>query len=224
MGKLINKIQELEQRIKSLESKIVDLSEKTENVRNKPESIVPQLELGKQIPMPSSGTGLGKFPARQGGIIWNDADASATPWGEQPPKPERGYNKHSHSRFAGGALDIHTLELVEYEDLDVSGHNRDCQSFWKDKPKIAKDGDIEKIGLLDITFDTASKKWLAGGIIDVEKTNLVQYTVENGEKKVKKDSKNREMKAPLLGSAIDKENIVWDEIAQCWRFYAVYSD
>ena len=159
MGKLNSRLQELENKILALESKIIDLSKKTDDVRNKPESIVPQLELGKQIPMPSSGTGLGKFPARQGGIFWNDADASATPWGTQPPTATKGYNKHSHGRFSGGALDINTLELVEY---DLTGYNKDCQSYWKTQPSIELDEDgNEKISDLSksMVWDKEEKCW-----------------------------------------------------------------
>jgi len=238
MGKLANKILELEQKIQSLESKIIDLSEKTDAVRTKPESMTSQIELSKQTPMPSSGTGLGKFPARQGGMIFNDGDASATPWGTQPPTPIKGYNKHGHSRYAGGALDIHTLELVEFESpnpeaddpilLDQQGNiiNKHCQSYWKVPGKIAKSGGVEKIGKLDIQFDSSSKKWLAGGIIDVERTNLVLYEVDpiTGAKTVKIDTKGQEMKAPMYGSEENTQNIVWDENAKCWRFYAVYAD
>lgn len=209
--KLTDRINNLEKEIGRLKSKILDLTKKTEAGRIKPESRVPILDLSRTTPMPSSGTGLGKLSARQGGIIWNDADAQNVPWGQQPSTPTKGYHKHSHSRYAGGALDISTLELVEY---DFSGENKHCQAYWNVQPSIKKEDGIEKIGLLDITFDKTSGKWLAGGIIDVEKTKLVQ----------KDEDGNIIKEAIMLGDEDNTKNVVWDENAQCWRFYAVYAD
>lgn len=167
---LNDKMRDYERRIKRLEDKILDLTSKTEAKRLKPESKVPTLELGKSGLIPSTGTGLGKVPGRQGNIIFNDADSQILGFGQMPSAPTKGYNKHSHSRYSGGALDINTLELIEYEDLDISGHNRDCQSYWFTQPKIAQDEEgNDKISLL-------------------------------------------------------KDNMVWDEENQCWRFYAVYKD
>jgi len=218
MATLNDKIRQLENQIKSMQAKILDLSNKTEIGRKKTESTVPLRDDGRTAPIPSTGTGLGKLPGKSAGIIWNDADAMVVPWGQQPPTPTKGYNKHGHSRYAGGALDINTLELVEYE---FDSQNPHCQSYWKDLPKIAKDGDVEKIGLLDITFDKISKKWLAGGIIDVEKTNIVQKD-EDGN--ILTDNKGQEMKAPINGEDENSKNSVWDENAKCWRFYAVFAD
>lgn len=234
MATLSEKLRQFENRIKSLESKIINLSSNTEDKRQKPESKVGQIDLAKQSPLPSSGTGLGKLPGRPGNVIWNDGDASVTPWGQQPPAPTKGINKHSHSEFAGGALDIHTLELVEYETQDTevedpvivdqygSPLNKHCQAFWKIPPKIKQtESGISKIGYLDITFDETNKKWLAGGIIDVEKTLLLKKE-EDGT--ISRDGKDEEMKSVLLGDGEDNKNVVWDDIAKCWRFYAVYAD
>ena len=262
---LSRKIKELENKIKTLESKVMDLSKKTEAKRIKPESRVPLLNLGViGRPLPSTGTGLGKLFARQGNIIWNDADTQRIAFGIQPPDPEKGYNKHGHSEFAGGALDIHTLQLVEYETqdpevenpiiLDSEGEpvNKHCQAYWKIKPNIKKEGDVEKIGLLDIEFDAVDRKWVAGaGMIDVEKTYLVQYIykledvevpegTEGATKEIRKDKKGKPMKAPLLSytmppigeseskrlirenEMLEKSNVYWDEAAECWRFYAIF--
>lgn len=229
MGKLTNKIQELEFKIVALESKILELSKNTESMRVKPESIISQIDLSKTTPMPSTGTGLGKMPGASGGIIFNDADAQNVAFGQNPPQPSKGYNKHGHNEFSGGALDINTLKLVEYVRnpsgiiLDQYGNplNESCQSYWKNPAQIAKDGDVEKIGHLEIEFDKNSKKWLAGGIIDVKKTNLVMKDVDG---KVMKDSKGQEMKAPMYGIETDTQNVVWDKNAQVWRFYAVFAD
>ena len=261
MGRLTDRITKLERKIKSLESKILDLTKKTEAKRKKPESRVAQIDLGGiGAPFSSTGTGLGRIWGKQANIPWNDSDGQMIPWGEQPPEPTIGINKHGHGRYSGGALDIHTLELVEYETneegiiLDSEGNplNKDCQAYWKNQPNIKKDGDVEKIGLLDIEFDPSSKKWVAGAsMIDVEKTYLVQYIyklddvevpvgTEGATKEIKKDGDGNEMKAPLLLSIfppsgesesakltrenemLNKSNVAWDKNSQCWRLYAVF--
>ena len=160
MGKLSDKIRELEQKINKLESKILDLTNETEASRAKPESIVPQINLSKQIPLSSLGTGLGKFPGAQGNIIFNDAETQKISYGTQPPTPTKGFNKHSHSKFSGGALDINTLELVEF-DFSL-GQNKHCQSYWKDLPKIKTDNKgTEKIGGIgsNLVWDEESDSW-----------------------------------------------------------------
>ena len=159
MGKLSDRLIYLENKVKLLESKLVDLVGKTEAIRAKPESKIPLIDLSQSLPLPSSGTGLGKLPARAGGIIWNDADAQNVPWGTIPSTPTKGYNKHSHNEFSGGALDINTLKLVEY---DFNGQNPSCQSYWKDPPQIVKDENGEQqISILadNIVWDKTNKVW-----------------------------------------------------------------
>ena len=171
---LNDKITKLEQKIRGLEAKVIDLTDKTESGRHKPESVVPQIDLGKQVPLPSSGTGLGKVPGRQGNLILNDAEAQNVPWGTQPATPTKGYNKHGHSEFSGGALDINTLEVIEYETdestniLDQYGNilNKHSQSYWKFPAKIAKDDNqVEKKGSIRSNFvwdkDNAVWRFLA---------------------------------------------------------------
>lgn len=159
MVTLNTKIKILEDKIKSLEAKVLDLTTKTEAIRIRPESKVPKTDLSRQTPMPSTGTGLGKFPARAGNIIFNDADAQLKPFGQMPLTPTKGYNKHSHSRYAGGALDINTLELVEY---GFDGQNPHCQSYWETQPSIELDEDgNEKISDLskNMVWDKVEKCW-----------------------------------------------------------------
>ena len=220
--KLTDRISQLEKKIIALETKIIDLASKTEKARKKPESQVAQLDMGRVTPLPSTGTGLGRIHGRMGNVIWNDSEANTPKWKNQPSTPTKGYNKHGHSRYAGGALDINTLELVEYEDLDISGYNKHCQSYWNIIPVIKKENGIEKIGNLDIEFDPSTGKWVAGARdIDVETVNLVQYEIDpiTGEKNIKKDGNGEEMKTPLYPN-----NVVWDEDETTWKFYAVYSD
>ena len=109
--------------------------------------------------MTKTGTGLGKLPARAGNIIFNDGDAQLKAFGEMPLAATKGYNKHSHGRFSGGALDINTLELVEY---NLTGYNKDCQSYWKEPPSIELDEDgNEKISDLskNMVWDKEEKCW-----------------------------------------------------------------
>lgn len=162
MATLNDKIRQMENQIKKLQAKVLDLANKTEAIRAKPESKVPLLDLSKTTPTPSSGTGLGKLPNRNAGIIWNDGDAQNPGFGTQPSTPTKGYNKHFHSRYAGGALDINSLELVEYDNLDTSGHNRHNQSYWKTLPNIAIDDNGEKkiSNLADnMVWDKVNRVW-----------------------------------------------------------------
>ena len=245
MAKTLNdRILELENQIKQLQEKLNYVSSRTEEVRPSPYSQVPFINL-KQGILPSTGTGLGQLPLHQGSIIFNDAENMRPPFRTQPRAPEKGYNKHSHSRYSGGALDIHTLELVEYvtsdpdiDDpviLDANGRalNKHCQNYWDVSPKIEKadDGITSKIGMLDIEFDSESKKWVAGAsMVDVERTYLVQYEIdEEGKKTIKLDENGNEMKSPLLyilsddyNENLNKSNVYWDKDAECWRFYAVF--
>lgn len=159
MSTINDKIRQLENQIKTLQAKVLDLTNKTEATRAKPESKVALLDLSKTTPVPSSGTGLGKLPNRNAGIIWNDADAQNLGFGQQPSTPTKGYNKHFHGRYSGGALDINTLELVEYE---FDGQNPDCQSYWKTPPNIAKDEEgNEKISDLSksMVWDKVDECW-----------------------------------------------------------------
>ena len=198
MAKSLNdRILELEQLVKKLQGKLAYVSSRTEQKSPQATSQVGQIQLRQGI-MPSTGTGLGRVGMYQAGMIWNDADAKRAPFGTQPADPAKGYNKHSHSRYAGGALDIHTLELVEYETSDSEAENpvildyngvpvnKHCQAYWKDLPNIVKasDGETDKIGMLDIDFDVVSKKWVAGGQIVIDETNILQYDVdeETGQK------------------------------------------
>jgi len=157
--RLIDRIRNLEKEIVHLKAKILDLTNKTEARRIKPESKIPLINLSQTLPNPSSGTGLGKLPNRNAGIIWNDAEAQNVPFGQQPSTPTKGYHKHSHSRYAGGALNIDTLEFVEY---DLTGYNKHCQAYWKVEAPIQKDTNgEEKISSLkdNMVWDSINKIW-----------------------------------------------------------------
>lgn len=234
MPRLTERVKELELKLKRLENKIRDMSKHTENTTTRPYSKSGGVKDPSQVRPSDIETGLGATFG--GNFIWNDAELLFPPYGQQPSTPIKGYNKHGHSRYAGGALDIHILELVEYETnddeeiIDSNGKvlNKHSQGFWKTKPNIKKDGEVPKIGLLDIAFDRDSKKWVAGAnYIDVERTYLVQYIwtkdgeevdpdTEGATREIKTDENGNEMKSPLFN------NMVWDKIGKYWRFYAVF--
>jgi hypothetical protein len=164
-----------------------------------------------------------------GAIIWNDAELKFTPYGTKPTTaPVKGYNRHSHSRFSGGALDIKTLEIVEYDIDWVSGDfNKDCQSLWQGFPSIKKEQNsnkknVNKIGNIDFIFNADTGKWGTSAYeIDVKKCYLVKRDVKGV---IEKDVNDVEMKAPLYNDDVTKTNIIWDKSAKCWRIYAVYAE
>ncbi len=253
MGQLNDRINQLEQEIKILQAQLNNLTNRTATKRLPPETRISQEDRSRLgSPMPSTGTGLGRIHGRTGNIILNDAEAKTPGFKTQPVTPTKGYNKHGHSRFSGGALDIHTLELVEYTTVDPEAQdpvilgadgnpvNKHCQSYWNSHPIIIKDNGVEKIGYLDIQFDSTSKKWVTGSnMIDVERTYLVQYVwklegnevppgTEGAIREIKEDENGIKMKSPLLYTASDdnenlnKSNVWWDKDAQAWRNYAVF--
>jgi hypothetical protein len=184
-------------------------------------------------------TGLGGTYG--GNLCFNDAELNFPKYGEKPATPTAGYNRHGHSSFAGGALDINTLELIEYDfELDddkewISGsHSKHSQQYWVDEPTIKKerytsriDGSttgeyVEHIGFLDVEFDQRTRKFKASAYeIDVDRTVLVKRNA-NGE--IATDDNGEPMSAPLYQEDETKTNTVWDKDAKVWRFYAVYAD
>lgn len=247
MATINEELERLKKEIEWLKSKVRDLSRNTEENYISPYSKSGGIPSRSSIRPVDISTGLGETYG--GNMIWNDSELILPPYGDQPAEPTRGYNKHNHSQFSGGALDVNTFQLVEYltneegEILSEEGHvlNRHCQNFWKEKAQIKEDSGVQKIGTLEIEFDPSTRKWIAGGgFIDVEYTYLVQYIWKDGGgnevpkgtegaiKEVKLDENGHEMKSPLLvrdlNGNIDtfKSNVVWDKDAQCWRFYAVF--
>lgn len=257
--KLNDRLLQLEREIKILHAQLNNLTQRTATRRIPPETRASQENRSRVgSPLPSTGTGLGRIHGRAGNIIWNDAEGKTPAFKSQPITPVKGYNKHSHSKFSGGALDIHTFELVEYETVDsevadpvILGAdgipvNKHCQSYWNSQPKIVKENEVEKIGYLDIQFDSSSKKWVTGSnMIDVERTYLVQYIwklggdevppgTEGATREIKTDANGNQMKSSFLSTLgdsltvsgrnenLNKSNVYWDKDAQCWRFYAVF--
>lgn len=226
-------IKKLKLQIASLQSKVNDLSRNTEDKKIQPYSKIKPRDLSQVKPIdPTVGKGLGNLP-------WNDSELKVPPVNQQPSTPNKGYNKHAHSRYAGGALDINSLELVEYETdeagnlLDKNGNilNKHTQQFWMTEGKIKtieiSDGEgnsefVDKIGNLDIEFDSSTRKWVAGSkYIDVEETFLVRRDSETGEFML--DENEEEMKSPLYNEDPLKSSVVWDSTDKIFRFYACYA-
>ncbi len=153
---LNEELKKLKHQVASLQSKVNDLSQNVEGKTIQPYSKVNARDLSQIKPIdPIVGRGKGNLP-------WNDSELEVPPINQQPSAPTKGYNKHGHSRYAGGALDISTLELVEY-DFGENGYNKHCQQFWMESPSIVKyektpeEGQeggepIEAIGSLDGSF------------------------------------------------------------------------
>ncbi len=225
------KIQGLEDEILALRAKVDDLSKNLEEKSIQPYSKV-GTEQGKSHNRPVEPvTGLGGTFG--GNLPFNDSELKIPPYGSQPSTPTKGYNKHGHSRYAGGALDINTLELVEYETdeegniLDTNGNilNKHSQQFWTTQGKIkivqnSKDENINKIGNLDITFDPETSKWKAGvSEIDVETTMFVKKV----DGQIEEDENGNPKSSPLYNADIEKSSVIWDKDNQVWRFFAVYA-
>ena len=243
MASLNEKVAELERQVRYLQDKLQDILINTEEGAKKPYSKVGNRDRNNTRPVDIA-TGLGNLMG--GNLPWNDSELIIPPYGTQPATPTKGYSKHSHSRYAGGALDINTLELVEYAtdpsddsvivDPDGNPVNKHCQGFWDKQPNIKQESGVDKIGNLDISFDPTTGKWKAGGAdyIDVETTYIVQYAwykegvevpegTEGAVKQIKLDENGNEMKSPLLVSGDEfRSNVVWDKDAQSWRMYAVF--
>jgi len=224
MAKTLNdRILELEQLVKQLQEKLDYVSGRTEEIRPQPATQIGQIEFKHGI-TPSTGTGLGRVWTYPGGVLWNDAENLQPPWGSTI-NPVIGYNKHSHSRYSGGALIKDMLEIVDYDLTDYST-NLHSQSHWKIEPPIRKvfssSGQVvSKIGKLDLVFDPNVTMWgTVAYEIDVRKCSFVLRGTDG---KISKDKYGHEMSAPLYQDDPTKTSIVWDADGGCWRIYAVFA-
>lgn len=169
---LNDRIEYLEEELRRLKSKLADVSRNVEETSVRPYSKVGGGRDRGQIRPVNIDTGLGQVMG--GNIVWNDSELIIPPYGEQPATPTKGYNKHSHSRYSGGAIDINSVELVEYErnddgkliDKDGNVLNEHCSQFWKNPPVIettenSKGELVEKKGKLadNFYFDADTKTW-----------------------------------------------------------------
>jgi hypothetical protein len=218
----------LEKKIAALTNKTNDLSRNTEEKYQTPISIVGGSRDWTDTCPVDIKAGLGQ---KSGGfIIWNSSELKNPPANVEPPVPDsvtgKGYNKHTHTRFSGGALIKGGIEIVEFDFVTTPITNIHSQQFWQTQPGIKTEVNtngetVEKIGLLDLIFNPDTKTWGTPAYeIDVKKCYLVERD-EDGN--ISLDSNGNEKKSLLYNDVTSKSSIVWDENARVFRFYAVYS-
>ena len=238
-------IQELEDALIQIKAELEEFQKNTSEKNILPYTKTGGIKDQSQQKAVDISTGLSQ--TFSGSVVWNDAELKFPGFGIElglELAPTKGYNRHSHSRFSGGALDINTLEIVEYErnednqTIDDEGNkgNQDCQSLWKKLPTIKKEDNLDsksvaKLGKLDLIFNpnfgkdeqnNPIGKWgVATYEIDVKKCYLVSRD-EDGN--IELDENGKEMKALLYNKDLTKTNIVWDKLAKCWRIYAVFAE
>jgi hypothetical protein len=219
---LNERIEELEKTVDALTAKMRDLSTNVEDKYKNPLSIVGLSVARPELRPVDIATGLGRKSG--GSVVWNDSELLSPPLNQDAPQPTKGYNKHSHSRFSGGALIVDTLELVEYVDSSIP--NKHSQQYHATQPEIktvlnSNDETVEKIGILDVSFNSDTLKWgVATYEIDVKRCYLVMRDADGN---IVVDSNGNEMKSTLYSNDSTKTSVVWDINARCWRFYATYA-
>lgn len=252
--KLKDKLSTIENYCTQLESRIVQLETELVNLKySTPVNAGGSGNAMKSQNVVDIDTGYGYTQGNR--IIWNDTELKYGVPSDittlNSTTPTKGYHKHSHSRYSGGALDINTLELVQYaredEDNPITSNvtlkdgtdaNPHCQSFWSAAGKInvsnkelegsTNTESKEKIGPLDLIFNPnagTNGKWgCVAYEIDVKKCYLVERNPD-GTIATYTNAKGEEMekKSLLWNEDTTKTNIVWDGNARCWRFYAVYA-
>lgn len=199
------RIEILENTVLALSIRLGIVSQNTEGSRRKPDSIV----------------GATKDHNINRPLLWNNTEINAA-LGTQPATPVVAYNKHSHSRFSGGALIKDVIEIVEYDWGSITNkHSQAYKELEIVKDQNTSGQSVDKIGVLDLVFNPDTLTWGTPAYeIDVKKCFLVERDSDGD---IALDSKGNEKKSPLYNSDVTKSSIVWDENASCFRFYAVYS-
>ena len=223
----------LNERIQILETQVIDLLNKltdlTVNIRGA--NPIPYSMMGGTLTPGSfrpSDLRAGRGGVSGTGIVWHSGELDTPPATSEISIPSdldsvRAYNRHSHSRISGGALEKNTLEIVE---LEFDGQNPHSSQFWQEEPrrKIQKNTNgegIESIGKLDLVFDADKSMWGAAAYeIDVKKCYFVMRD-EKGE--IIKDENQVDMKSPLYNEDVTRTSILWDKDAGVWRLLAIYS-
>ena len=173
MSTLLSQILELKSQISFLEAKVKSLESESELVKSRtPFSVVGGVRDRSHSRPVDPSTGLGNTFG--GNMTWNDSDTKLPPWGTgRPNSPTKGYSKHFHSRYSGGAFDIGIIELVKFDtnwETDPA-RNPHCQHLFKTEPKVETDDNgEEKISTLEglnntntdkpnLVWDKESKCW-----------------------------------------------------------------
>lgn len=162
----------LTERIEELESQIEYLQNFIENYMNdNNKSLFPYSKVGSVKPKATPGAVdiRSGFGGDYGGFLpWNDSELARPPYGIKPTAPSIGYNRHSHGQFSGGALDINTLELIEYDVTWATDENydKDCQQFWVTDPSVKQSENtsgslVSHVGTLkdSLVYDPDNQRW-----------------------------------------------------------------
>jgi len=225
-----DRIKQLEDQVAALSAKLIDLSANTQDKFKSPLSVSGGNRSRSILGAVDSQSGYGQV--KGGAVIWNTSELDNPPVNQEPPNPvlndhAKGYNKHTHSRFAGGALLADGLEIVQYDFDNTPITNKHSQAYWNPVPDIKKMNNsdnseaVEMIGLLDLVFNPDTQKWgTVAYEIDVKKCYLVMRDAKGN---IALDDKGNKMKSPLYNSDNTKTSIVWDENGECWRLYAAYA-
>jgi hypothetical protein len=223
---LIERIAQLEQQVKELQIALYKINTETSEKYIAPTSFGGGQDERITVKPVDIKTGLGRKLGSS--LIWHTGELQNPPVNEEAPNPEsidgaKGYNKHSHSRFSGGALEKSTLEIQE---LDLTTQNKHSQQYWQEEPTLKSDlnlnGEkVDRIGNLDLIFNPDTKKWGSTCYeIDVKKCYLV---IRDSDGNIMLDSKGQEMKSLLYQEDQTKTSIIWDEDGGCWRLFSVYA-
>lgn len=227
---LNERIEQLEKEVLQLTAKLKDLTQNTESKFNKPVSLVGGIRDRSSIRPIDQTSGLNQNLG--GAVIWNSSEINVTPEDGEPVNPEtsagaKGYNKHSHGRFSGGALLADNLEIVQYDFVVTPVTNKNSQAYWNPKPLIKKmmTADksklVEMIGKLDLVFSPEKGMWSVSSYeIDVKNCYLVERDKDG---LIVLDSKGQEKKSTLYNDDTTKSSVIWDENGNCWRFFAIYA-
>jgi len=222
---LVDRIQALEDRIIFLTGKLEDLSKNVEQKHPTSTTVSGGVQSRGLLSPIDIDSGMGAIMGN--GVIWNNGELDYPPINAEAPTPTKGYNKHTHSRYSGGALIKQNLEIVEYDSTWFATiTNKHSQQFWQTTPKIATEVNTnhetkEKIGLLDLVFNADTLKWgTAAYEIDIKKCYFVE---RNADGDIVLDSNGEEKKSPLFNDDQTKTSIIWDEDSKVWRLYAAFA-
>ena len=226
---LLDRIVQLEQQIKDLQTSITDINKGTTEKYIPPTSFGGGQEERTTIKPLDTKIGFGR---RLGGsLTWHTGELQNPPVNDDAPNPEdiadaKGYNKHTHSRYSGGALIKGGIEIVEYVADELAERNIHSQSYWPSQPSIVKEINsnnetVDHIGQLNLVFNPDTKEWgTTAHEIDVKKCYLV---IRDTDGNIELDSKGQEKKSLLYSEDDTKTSVVWDENGKCFRLFAVYA-
>lgn len=218
---LNERVEQLESLVKELTAKVIDLSSNVEEKGKVPFSVAGGIKGKGSITPVDAKTGLGQLIGNH--VVWNDTEVQAQ-LNVEPASPNVGYNKHSHSRYSGGALIKDMLEIVEFEWGSIV--NKHSQQFWTEQPAIKTEANsngeyVEKIGNLDLFFNPDTGTWgVAAYEIDIKKCYFVERD-ENGD--ISLDENGNQKRATLYNTDTTKTSIVWDKNGKCWRLYCAFA-